>query len=73
MKVGDYAMMLGGPTHVGEITHISENANPGRKLYRLQSIERGKKLEKYHYYARWLYEDEFRAANKEELTALRLM
>ena len=66
-------MMLGEPTHVSEITHVSEQSNPGRKLYRLQSIESGTKLDTHHYYARWLYEDEFRAANKEELTALRLM
>lgn len=73
MKVGDYVMMLGEPTHVSEITHVSEQAAPGRKLYRLQSVEVGKKLDAHHYYARWLYGDEFRAANKEELTALRLM
>ena len=66
-------MMLGEPTHVSEITHVSEQLNPGRKLCRLQSIEHGTKLDTHHYYARWLYEDEFRAANKEELTALRLM
>jgi hypothetical protein len=73
VKVGDYVMMLGEPTHLAQITHISEQADNERKFYRLQSVERSKELAKHNYYARWLYEDEFRAANKEELTSLRLM
>jgi hypothetical protein len=73
MNVGDYVKMLGEPSHLAQITHISEEAKPGHKLYRLQSVESGKELKKHHYYSRWLFEGEFREANKEELTALRLM
>jgi len=73
MNVGDTVVMLGEPTHLSQITHISEQAAPGRRMYRLQSLEVGKHLDRYDYYARWLFEGEFRATTEEELTALRLM